>query len=108
MMLTFNPVPAFCFCGLARSLNRSGAGRDLPALADARYKDGQAGGYSIVACVVSKPLLLLEPGRVEVEPLAGSENVVPDAMNLRAIMEPLDIDTRSGMFSLSLSLSPLK
>lgn len=89
-----NYVPAFCFCGLARNLSGALSG----GLDTSQYKDGQAGGYSIVACVVSKPMLLLKSdkdsgGSTKVPVLEEAGELV-DPLNLRAVLDPLHVDTR--------------
>jgi len=83
LVMESNWVPAFCFCGLARSSSSSKI-----------YKDGEAGGYSIIGCVVSKPLCIVTPPRGDDED-EDSERFLLDPMNLRALLHPLQIDTKA-------------
>ncbi len=85
-----NWVPALCFCGLARSFVGVGGGSSSRKVA---YKDGQPGGYSMVAWVKHKPLLLVVRNEQQ-ESVIGDSNCI-DPLNLRAVLRPMQINTKT-------------
>ena len=132
LVMSHNSVPAFCFCGLARTMavassaatastgrrhirgTGGGGGAEQPVL----RKDGEPGGYSIAVYVASKPILLLH--RTVEYNEDGADNagsggrsiskgvVIPDSKSVEDTLSPLNLRAMLQPLRVDVRLCPAK